>query len=132
MGLHLLARCGVGPAPDVAAHYFAAFGNHVFNGHVQIGHGLVHGNHHLFVAIHASGLSARSVVLDKLPVGSEGGMAVIGSSKTDPARPDRLDGNPTTGTDRGFDSTVESRLRSPVRKRVFQPVKVNRRFHIHA
>src|SRR5260370_34086785 len=62
MKLHFLARC-VGPTPDIPADDLIAFGHHVFNRQVQIGGGLVHADHHLFVAVQVGGLSARSIVI---------------------------------------------------------------------
>jgi len=47
---------------DVPAHHFAALGNHLVNGPVQIRHGFVRGNHPLFVIIDAGRFLARSVM----------------------------------------------------------------------
>src|SRR5208283_5910089 len=48
---------------DVTAHHLVTFGDHVFDGDVEIGHGFVHDNHHLFVAVDACRLTARTVVV---------------------------------------------------------------------
>ena len=63
MKLHLLTGCQVGPTPDVAAHDFVLFGNHFFDGQMQIRHRFVHADHHLLVPLCICGLAAGSIVV---------------------------------------------------------------------
>src|SRR5258708_16684669 len=47
--LHRCTACGIFPAPDIAAHYLVALGNHVLDGDLNIWHEIVHPPHHLLL-----------------------------------------------------------------------------------
>src|SRR5262249_33287744 len=66
--MHSLFRSGVGPTPDVAAHDLVTLGDHVLDGHVKVGHFLVHPEHHLAIALHVRWFPARPVVIVEISV----------------------------------------------------------------
>ena len=59
----LLLPVGACPSPNVPANHPVSLGNHLFNAQVQIGHRLVHPNHHLLIALNAGRLPARAVMV---------------------------------------------------------------------
>src|SRR5215471_605151 len=61
--LHSLFRSSVGPTPDIAAHDLVTLGDHVLDGHVKVGHFLVHPEHHLEIALDTGWLPAGPVVI---------------------------------------------------------------------
>ena len=58
---------GLRPTPGIAAHDFVAFGDHVFDGQMQLRHRPAHVWHHLTVAIRPGGFPARAHTFNRLP-----------------------------------------------------------------